>query len=99
MKTLKLQDFVNDYNRLVVQGANNDPVFVKALINEHYAHISEECWNWLRNRKPLEVGKWAWEIKWYGQHPRDVLLKVDSLEGTCVEVNGLWDDCRNWIAV
>lgn len=99
MQTLKLQDFVNDYNRLVVQGANNDPVFVKGLVNEHYAHISEECWGWLRTRKPLEVGKWAWEIEWQGQNPRDVLLKVQSLTSSSVEVNGLWDERSNWIAV
>ena len=99
MKTLKLQDFVSDYNRLVVQGANNDPVFVKALVNEHYFHVSEECWIWLRNRKPLEVGGWAWEIEWQGQNPRDILLKVESLAGPSVKVNGLWDDRCNWIAV
>lgn len=99
MKNLKLQDFVNDYNRLVVQGANDDPIFVKGLVNEHYSHISEECWVWLRKRKDLKVGGYAWEIEWQGQHRRDLILKVEALAGPSIKVNGLWEERSNWVAV
>lgn len=96
---LSLKDFLIKYNALVMQGVNNDPIFVKELIQEHFQQISKDCWNYLKARKQLKVGEYAWEIEWQGQHPRDIALKVEALTNTSIKVNGLWDKRSNWVAV
>lgn len=106
MSKLTINNFQQDYSRMLVANHHTNPEYLISFIDLHYSHIKDEVIAYLNEQHgPLVWGDLVCEREWMGQYPKYSTFRVVKTEGTVVLMTHIdsgeevWDDYTNLIAL